>query len=100
MNNKKMNKKGFTILEISIVAVFASLLFVFFFIQKSDLDAFARDERRKTAEQNRPQHNARAPTSDVNAPQSIRSFHLKSPSSFVRRAGRPSSRPRACLFCL
>ena len=44
-----MNKKGFTILEISIVAVFASLLFVFFFIQKSDLDAFARDERRKTA---------------------------------------------------
>ena len=44
-----MNKRGFTILEISIVAVFASLLLIFFFIQKSDLDAFARDEDRKTA---------------------------------------------------
>ena len=44
-----MNKKGFTILEISIVAVFLGLLVLFFFIQKSDLDAFQRDEDRKTA---------------------------------------------------
>ncbi len=44
-----MNKHGFTILEISIVAIFASLLLVFFFVQKSNLDAFARDEDRKTA---------------------------------------------------
>ena len=43
------SKHGFTILEITIVAVFASLLFIFFFVQKSDLDAFARDEARKTA---------------------------------------------------
>ena len=42
-------KKGFTILELIIVAVFASLLFVFFFIQKSNLDAMERDESRKTA---------------------------------------------------
>lgn len=45
-----MNKKsGFTILEIIIVGVFATLLLVLFFIQKSNLDAFDRDEARKTA---------------------------------------------------
>ena len=45
-----MNKKsGFTILEIIIVGVFASLLLILFFIQKSNLDAFHRDEARKTA---------------------------------------------------
>lgn len=45
-----MNKKqGFTIIEIIIVAVFASLLFIFFFIQKANLDAMKRDEDRKTA---------------------------------------------------
>ena len=42
-------KKGFTIIEIIIVAIFASLLLILFFIQKSNLDAFARDEDRKTA---------------------------------------------------
>lgn len=42
-------KKGFTILEIIIVATFASLLFIFFFVQKSNLDAAKRDESRKTA---------------------------------------------------
>ena len=42
-------KKGFTILELIIVAVFASLLFVLFFIQKSNMDAMERDENRKTA---------------------------------------------------
>ena len=45
-----MNKKqGFTILEVIIVGVFASLLFIFFFIQKSNIDAMDRDEKRKTA---------------------------------------------------
>ena len=44
-----MNKKGYTILEIIIVAIFASLLFVLFFIQKSNIDAMERDEDRKTA---------------------------------------------------
>ncbi len=42
-------KKGFTILELVIVAVFASLLFILFFIQKSNIDAMERDEDRKTA---------------------------------------------------
>lgn len=42
-------KNGFTILEIGIVAVFASLLLILFFVQKSNLDAMQRDEKRKTA---------------------------------------------------
>ena len=42
-------KKGFTIIEIIIVAVFASLLLILFFIQKANLDAMKRDENRKTA---------------------------------------------------
>lgn len=42
-------KKGFTVLEMIIVAIFASLLLVFFFIQKSNVDAMNRDEARKTA---------------------------------------------------
>lgn len=42
-------KKGFTILEIIIVASFASLLFILFFVQKSNIDAMERDETRKTA---------------------------------------------------
>ena len=44
-----MNKKGFTVLEIAVVVAFAGLLLLLFFIQKSDLDAFDRDEKRKTA---------------------------------------------------
>ncbi len=45
-----MNKKqGFTILEIVIVGVVATLLLVLFFIQKSNIDAMDRDEKRKTA---------------------------------------------------
>ncbi len=43
------NKKGFTIIELVIVAVFASLLFVLFFVQKSNFDAMKRDEDRKIA---------------------------------------------------
>lgn len=42
-------KSGFTIIELIIVATIAGLLFVFFFIQKSNLDALARDEDRKIA---------------------------------------------------
>lgn len=42
-------KKGFTILEIIIVGIFAGLLLIFFFIQKSNIDAMERDEDRKTA---------------------------------------------------
>ena len=42
-------KKGFTVLEIIIVAIFASLLIILFFIQKGNLDAMERDEDRKTA---------------------------------------------------
>lgn len=42
-------KQGFTILEVVIVGVFASLLLIFFLIQKSDNDAMQRDETRKTA---------------------------------------------------
>ena len=42
-------KQGFTILEVIIVGIFASLLLIFFFIQKSNLDAFDRDEKRKIA---------------------------------------------------
>lgn len=43
------HKKGFTVLELIIVAVFATLLIALFFIQKSNLDAMERDEDRKTA---------------------------------------------------
>lgn len=42
-------KKGFTILEISIVGVFVTLLLILFFVQKANLDAMKRDENRKTA---------------------------------------------------
>ena len=42
-------KQGFTILEIIIVGAFASLLLIFFFIQKSNIDAMGRDEKRKVA---------------------------------------------------
>ena len=43
------NKKGLTIIELVIVAVFASLLFILFFVQKTNLDAMERDEDRKIA---------------------------------------------------
>ena len=44
-----MKHRGFTILEISIVAVFATLLLILFFVQKSNIDAMERDEDRKIA---------------------------------------------------
>ena len=48
MNSAK-SRSGFTIIELIVVATFAGLLFLLFFIQKSNLDAFSRDEDRKTA---------------------------------------------------
>lgn len=42
-------KKGFTVIEIIIVGIFASLLIILFFVQKANLDAMERDEDRKTA---------------------------------------------------
>lgn len=42
-------KKGFTVLEIVIVAIFASLLLVLLFLQKANVDAMNRDEKRKEA---------------------------------------------------
>jgi type II secretory pathway pseudopilin PulG len=42
-------KRGFTILEIVIVASFTGLLLLLFFVQKSNLDAMHRDDNRKTA---------------------------------------------------
>ncbi len=42
-------KKGFTIIELIIVATFAGLLLILFLVQKSNFDALQRDEDRKTA---------------------------------------------------
>lgn len=42
-------KSGFTVLEIIIVGVFATLLLVLFFVQKANIDAMERDEDRKIA---------------------------------------------------
>lgn len=47
--SQKTQKSGFTLIELIVVAVFASLLFILFFVQKSNLDALSRDEDRKTA---------------------------------------------------
>ena len=47
--NPSKSKHGFTIIELVIVAAFAGLLFLLFFVQKNNLDAFSRDEDRKTA---------------------------------------------------
>lgn len=50
MDSKNTNfKTGFTILEIVIVAAFATLLLAIFFVQKTNIDAMSRDEDRKTA---------------------------------------------------
>lgn len=45
----RTSKQGFTVLELIIVASFVGLLFLLFFVQKTNLDAFDRDETRKTA---------------------------------------------------
>lgn len=42
-------KKGFTILEIALVVLFASLLAIFGILQKQNVDAMRRDEQRKIA---------------------------------------------------
>lgn len=42
-------KKGFTVLELIVVGAFMGLAFILFFIQKSNVDAMNRDEKRKAA---------------------------------------------------
>ncbi len=42
-------KSGFTLIELIIVIVFASLALVLFFVQKINIDAMERDDRRKIA---------------------------------------------------
>lgn len=45
-----MNKKsGFTVIELLIACLFASLLLILFFVQKSNVDAMNRDDDRKAA---------------------------------------------------
>lgn len=44
-----MKKKGFTVPELLIVALFASLALILFFVQKSNVEAMDRDDERKTA---------------------------------------------------
>ncbi|MBQ3325865.1 type II secretion system protein [Candidatus Saccharibacteria bacterium] len=46
---KNSTKNGFTILELIIVIVFASLALILFFVQKINVDAMDRDKQRKTA---------------------------------------------------
>lgn len=47
MNNT--TKQGFTVIELLVVCTFACLLLIFFFVQKSNVDAMNRDDQRKTA---------------------------------------------------
>ncbi len=42
-------KKGFTVLELMIVGVFAALLLILFFVQRSNIEAMDRDDDRITA---------------------------------------------------
>lgn len=42
-------KKAFTVPELLVVCAFAALLLILFFVQKSNVDAMSRDEKRKTA---------------------------------------------------
>lgn len=42
-------REGFTLPELMVVILFASLLLVIFFLQKANMDAMQRDERRKEA---------------------------------------------------
>lgn len=48
-NSIMKKKSGFTILELAIVIVFVSLALVLFFVQKANVDAMKRDEKRKIA---------------------------------------------------
>ena len=42
-------KSGFTIIELTVVILFATLLLILFFIQKQNTDAMRRDEKSKEA---------------------------------------------------
>ena len=46
---QKTHKLGFTVPELLVVAAFATLLLILFFVQKSNVDAMNRDEKRKVA---------------------------------------------------
>lgn len=48
-NEVMKTKKGFTVPELIVVIIFATLLLVLFFVQKANLDAMTRDEKRKEA---------------------------------------------------
>ncbi len=43
------SKKGFTLIELTIVGFFVTLLLIIFFVQKANVDAMNRDDDRKTA---------------------------------------------------
>ena len=45
----RKSRNGFTILEIVIVILFATLALIIFFVQKMNMDAMERDDERKTA---------------------------------------------------
>lgn len=45
----KKTKSGFTVLELMIVILFASTALVLFYVQKMNVDAMDRDDKRKTA---------------------------------------------------
>lgn len=45
----KSEKKGFTVLELTIVGAFAALLLIVFFVQKANVEAMDRDDDRKIA---------------------------------------------------
>jgi len=47
--SQKHFKKAFTVPELLVVCAFAALLLILFFVQKSNVDAMSRDEKRKTA---------------------------------------------------
>ena len=47
--NKTSFRKAFTVPELLVVCAFAALLLILFFVQKGNVDAMNRDEKRKTA---------------------------------------------------
>lgn len=48
-NRIMKRKSGFTLIELVVVAAFAGLVLVVFFVQKANVDAMDRDDARKTA---------------------------------------------------
>lgn len=46
---KRMQKRGFTVIEVMVVTAFLGLLVILFFLQKVNVDAMERDKQRKIA---------------------------------------------------